>query len=167
MNHKATNRLYNVIFPVWFLYFIPNAWIYTLPLNFIIDSLVCVISMKLLEIEDQKEFYKSTILKIWGFGFLADIIGALLLLLYLIAFDNLQAFEPILTALTLNPFTNIFAFLLTLVAIAFAGYLIYLFNYRVSFKGVGLDDKKRHKIALWFAIFTAPYTFLIPIQLFL
>ncbi len=38
-------KLYNVIFPFWMILLFPSVWFIVLPGNFIIDSLVLLISM--------------------------------------------------------------------------------------------------------------------------
>lgn len=73
---RYSNRLYNLIFPIWMLLLFPMSWLFILPANFIIDSLVLLISLYLLKQSTIKIVYKQVILKIWGFGFLPDLIGA-------------------------------------------------------------------------------------------
>ena len=43
---KGRVKLYNVLFPVWMLMMFPGMWLIILPGNFIIDSLVLLITMK-------------------------------------------------------------------------------------------------------------------------
>lgn len=76
-----TVKLYNMIFPIWFLIFLPPVAFIMLFGNFIIDSIVvisCYYFLKLTKLDLKlEEFYKSCIFKVWGYGFLADIIGHL------------------------------------------------------------------------------------------
>ena len=65
------NRLYNLIFPIWMLIFIPMTWLIVLPANFLIDSLILLLSLFLFVKSNYWMIYKQTILKIWGFGFLS------------------------------------------------------------------------------------------------
>ena len=51
-------KLYNVLFPFWMLLMFPITWAIVLPGNFIIDSLVLIISLLLLKIPDKKQFGK-------------------------------------------------------------------------------------------------------------
>lgn len=144
---KSRNKyLYNVMFPVWMLMLFPIAWLVIVPSNFIIDSLVFVISMYVLKIENKKQLYKKNILKIFAFGFLADIIGSLLLLS--MTFLNISVTGD--------------EWYLTIPALFISSVLIFVFNYFVTFKK--LDTKNRLKLSLIIAIVTAPYTFLIPIS---
>ena len=77
MKNKSNSiKLYNILFPVWFLMLIPQLWLVILPGNFIIDSLVLIISMYALKMTEKKAFYKQHILKIFLFGLLYYIIGA-------------------------------------------------------------------------------------------
>ena len=75
-NKKNDTKLYNVLFPFWMLLLFPQVWLIVLPGNFIIDSLVLIMSMLVLKISEKKQFYKRHILKIYGFGMLSDIIGS-------------------------------------------------------------------------------------------
>ena len=140
-------KLYNILFPIWLILLIPTAWLVVLPVNFIVDSVVLLIAMRAMNILHRKNMYKKTILKIWIFGFLSDIIGALAIFGAMALFElNIQGDEPILTIPA------------TLIAAIF----IFIFNYKISFKGY--DKKIGFKMALTFAIATAPYTFLIPLS---
>ena len=145
MNKKET-RLYNVLFPLWLLIFIPQAWLIILPGNFIIDSLVLIISMAVLKFTDRFQFYKKHIFMIFGFGMVSDIIGAGLMLLANFAGISGRGDE----------------LYITLPATIITAALIYIANYYVTFRK--LEKPSRFKLALIFAIVTAPYTFLIPLS---
>ena len=146
---KATKeiRLYNLLFPIWFLMFAPLAWLIVLPANFIIDSLVILLTMKQLGIKFKKTMYKRTILKVWSFGFLADIIGAAFLFLTMFVFELGSQGDELY---------------LTIPAILIAAVFIFILNYKVSFKDY--DKSVRFKMALNLALLTAPYTFMIPLS---
>ena len=88
MNNKKNDvKLYNVLFPFWMILLFPQIWLIVLPGNFIIDSIVLIISMTLLKIADKKQWYKRHIIKIYLFGMLSDIIGAGYMLLLMTVFD--------------------------------------------------------------------------------
>ena len=146
MKRKKEIRLYNVLFPIWMLMIIPTAWVAVLPANFIVDSLVLLITAKKIGILE-KGVYKKHILRVWIFGFIADLIGAGILL------GSLYIFEDFFRGDELT---------LTLPAMLVSAVMIFLFNYRFSFSE--LDKGARLRMALSFAIFTAPYTFLIPLN---
>ena len=138
-------RLYNVLFPFWMLMLFPITWLVVLPGNFLVDSLVLLISLRVLKIADRKLWYKRHILKIFTFGMLSDLVGAAYMLLMLSKFDiGYMGDEPYLT----------------MPAILIAAVLIFLSNYYITFRKV--EKPLRLKLALTFAIVTAPYTFLVP-----
>lgn len=146
MKSKKEIRLYNVLFPIWMLLIIPTAWIAVLPANFIVDSLVLLITAKKIGILE-KGIYKKHILRVWIFGFIADLIGAGILLGSLYIFEDFFRGDELI---------------ITLPAMLVSAVMIFLFNYRFSFSE--LDKGARLRMALSFAIFTAPYTFLIPLN---
>ena len=137
-------RLYNVLFPVWLLMLMPQLWWIVLPGNFLIDSLVLLISLRALNIADRRRWYRRHILKIYAFGLLADLIGAAFLLLMLLCEIASMGDEP----------------WLTIPAMLLSAGLIFLFNYFVTFRKE--EKLVRRKLSLIFAIATAPYTFLVP-----
>ena len=141
---KKDVKLYNVLVPVWFLMLIPLVWVVVLPGNFLIDSIVLLIAMKCLQIQERKTFYKRHILWIFGFGLLSDLVGS--------AFMFLTAY-----VLELGTYGD--EIYLTIPAILIAAVCIFLLNYFVTFRK--LDKAQAKKLALTYAIATAPYTFLI------
>ncbi len=144
MNKKSV-KLYNVLFPLWMLLLFPQFWLIVLPGNYIIDSIVLIISMAILKISEKKQFYKKHIIKIFAFGLLADVIGTAYMLLLSIGFHVGNMGEELY---------------LTVPALAISSILIFVFNYNVTFKET--DRPLRLRLALIFAIVTAPYTFLVP-----
>ena len=144
-NKKKDIKLYNVLFPFCMLLLFPPIWLIVLPGNFVIDSLVLIISMFLLKISDKKHYYKRHILKIYGFGMLSDIVGSAYMLLLMLVFQvGRMGDEPYLT----------------IPALIISAVLIFVLNYFVTFKNT--DKALRLKLSVIFAIVTAPYTFLIP-----
>ena len=144
-NKKKDIKLYNVLFPFWMLLLFPQTWLIVLPGNFVIDSLVLIISMFLLKIPDKKQYYKRHILKIYGFGMLSDIVGSAYMLLLVIVFQvGKMGDEPYLT----------------IPALIISAVLIFVLNYFVTFKNT--DKALRLKLSVIFAIVTVPYTFLVP-----
>lgn len=147
-NLKKDEKLYNVLFPLWMLMLFPQMWLIVLPGNFIIDSAVLLLTLLILKVGEKKKRYKQHILKIYGFGLLADAVGAGLLLLtvWLLGVSNsdLAADSPIIT----------------IPAMIISAALIFVFNYFITFKKE--EKKLRLTLSLVFAIVTAPYTFLVP-----
>ena len=142
---KKDVRLYNVLFPAWFLMLIPTVWLIVLPGNFLIDSLVLVAAMFALKVGEKKQFYKKHILKIFLFGLLADAIGSVFL--FVMAF-----------VLEMGVYGD--EWYMTVPAVLISAAFVFLFNYGVTFKRC--ERPVRSRLALTFAIVTAPYTFLIP-----
>lgn len=139
------NKLYNVLFPAWFLILFPVAWLIILPGNFIIDSLVLIISLMILKIKNKKEIYKKNILKIFSFGIIADVIGAAYMFIMVYLFEiGIMGDE----------------LYITIPGLVISGIMIFIFNYFISFRK--LDKSLRLKLAIIFAVVTSPYTFLIP-----
>lgn len=146
MNKKKTDKkLYNVLFPFWMLLLFPQVWLIVLPGNFIIDSIVLIISMFILKISEKKQWYKRHIFKIFGFGIISDIIGSAYMLLLMMVFEVGGMGDELY---------------LTIPALIISAVMIFVFNYFVTFRK---DDKAlRFKLSVIFAVITAPYTFLVP-----
>ena len=141
------SKLYNVIFPVWLLWLYPLLWLIVIPGNFIIDSLVLLSSMYILKINDKKQFYKKSILKVFLFGMLSDIIGTLYMFLMMFVFEIGNMGDELY---------------LTIPGVIISAVMIFIFNYFLTFRKI--DKKERLKLSIVFAVVTAPYTFLIPIN---
>ena len=144
-NKKKDVKLYNALFPFWMLLLFPQVWLIVLPGNFLIDSIVLIISMFALKMTEKKRFYKRHIFQIWGFGMLSDIIGAAYMVLLMWAFEVGSMGDELY---------------LTIPALIISAILIFVLNYFVTFRKS--DKALRLKLALTFAIVTAPYTFLVP-----
>lgn len=160
MNNKDI-KLYNLIFPMYMLWVMPPIIFISAILNFIIDSVVILITKKVLKIENIFSKYKKVILKVWGFGFLADFIGALFLFGVSGLFDNLNI--PIKYNIDYNPFGNVYALIITLLGILISGILIYIFNKKISFKNIDITERQKNILSVTLAIITSPYLFLLPI----
>lgn len=159
MNNKE-NKLYNLIFPVYMLWLMPPIFFIVAIANFIIDSIVILVTKKILKIENIYSKYKKVILKVWGFGFLADFIGALFLFVMSGLFENLDI--PIKYNIDYNPLGNIYALIITILGILIAGILIFIFNKKISFKKIDITEKQKFILSLVMSITTAPYLFLLP-----
>ena len=142
---KNETKLYNVLFPFWMMMLFPVTWLVIIPGNFVIDSLVLIAAMFALKLSEKKDFFKKHILKVYLFGMLSDIAGAGLMLIMMLGFELGHMGDELY---------------MTVPALLLSAALIFVFNYKVSFK----DQEKplRLKMALIFTVVTAPYTFLIP-----
>jgi len=163
-------KLYNVIFPIWFLLFFPPVIFITLVGNFIIDSLVimaCFFIFKLTNIRNNlKTFYKKSILRVWIFGFLADIMGAAILFLLGILGDRWGLPNDLITGINHGPFSHPVAVIIIIFAMLVSMVFIFLFNYKITFKNQIEEKILRLKVAITIAIVTIPWTFLLPTKWF-
>ena len=164
-------RVYNVIFPIWALMFFPPTIFIALAGNFIVDSVVLLIAGACLRIGAREEqtlgrFYGRSIIKVWLLGFLADFIGTLPLWI-IFEFGLIEVAPEMTAAIYTNLFQNTGAVLLVLACIAIAGVCIYFFNYRFSLKKSLPEVRERKAVSLVLAIVTAPWTLLLPTELFL
>ena len=160
-------KLYNVIFPIWFLLAIPLTWIFVLPANFIIDFLVIYITFRLLKQTNAFKFSKQLILRVWGFGFLSDIIGGLFMFLLLFIEEMLPRsndwfYHELLSPVMYNPFESIWAVAYVIGCMIISSLCIYYLNRHFSFKNVNLDFRTQHILSLVLAVVTSPYVFLLP-----
>lgn len=163
-------KLYNIIFPIWLLIFFPPIIFITLAGNFVIDSLVilaCVSIFKLaINSEERKSFYKNSIIKVWLFGFLADIIGAAILFILGILGEYFGLSYELVSAIDFDPFSNPLAVMVIVFAMLVSVLFIFLFNYKITFRELIKDNSVRFKVALTIAIVTMPWTFLLPTKWF-
>ncbi len=178
---KRNVRLYNVIFPIWLILFLPTwLWLIIIPVNLAVDCLVTWLTAKRLGVPDRKEVLGHTWWRFWLFGFLADFIGGVWMLLglwgphfvgsVLLGHDSsgqlpawINAWENTVGHISHNAFANPAAFLWTLAGVAIAGVCIYLFDKRAMKHCSGLDDRQKRIVALAMAIVTAPWLFFIPV----
>ncbi len=158
---KRDVTLYNMIFPIWGMILFPPLWVITMPFNFIIDSIVLIIAMNKLNIENKGKVYQKSILKVFLHGYLADIIGAVIIIVIIKLFEDTM---PVLNRLHYEPATNPITFIIMALVIALVGYFIYIFNKKISFENLDIDEIKKHKLSLALAIFTAPYIFMMSLH---
>ena len=176
---KKTVTLNNLIFPLWLLVWLPSwLWLIIIPANYIIDRLVFTFSGKKQKPELSNTFFRNETWKLWLIGFGVDFIGSVILLIPTIIemiaesiwpdtlscsdmWDNFQQ------ALSYNCFRNVGALLYAILAVAVAGVLIYIFDKKAVLKMGEFTEEQAHKVALSMAIFTAPYLYLVPMELFM
>ena len=171
MSSKKGVTLYNLIFPVWILLWFPSwLWLIIIPANYIIDRLIFTILGKHYKPELTNDFYRNNTWKLFLRGFGADFIGMLFLLVPTIildtVFDSVSAVQNFTHDLQYNLYNNPLAVIYTLLAVALAGLLIFLFDRRALRKMGVFTEEQAKKIALFMAIFTAPYLYLLPPSLF-
>lgn len=168
---KRDEKLYNVLFPLWFLLLVPISWLIVIPANFVIDLLALLLAMKLLRMPDIGKNLKSAVLKSWLAGFAADLVGGGAMFLSVLAGEFLPdpvrswVYHNITEAVMVNPFSSVGGFLWTAVCVALAGGIIYLLNLKFCLKKTSLDLAQKRKLALAMALVTAPYLFFVPTAL--
>lgn len=163
-------KLYNIFFPIWLLMFFPPVVLITIAGNFIIDSLVvtaCYYAFKLADMQfDLKTFYKKSIFKVLGYGFLADIAGAAILFVLGIWGDSFGLPYELISGINLDPFSHPLAVVTIIFSIMVSAVLIFVFNYKFTFSRYIEERTVRLKTAVTIAILTMPWTFLLPTKWF-
>ena len=147
---KKEVRLYNLIFPIYMLFVFPTPlWFLIIAANFLIDSLVVLLAAKKKGL-DWRSVWKKSIVRVVVIGFAADFAGgALSCVLSSALFDG-----------KLNSYVWPDVALLTLPGVILAGLLIYFLNKKLSFE---LSEPRQVRfICLMLAVFTAPYTMMLP-----
>ena len=185
MRQKQSVTLYNILFPIWLLVWIPSPlWLLLVPLNFVIDYFVLYKSLSDdVEWENgilnggqgnnnfsgsvpRKAFCNTYAWKICAAGFAADFIGSLFLFaaFMITSSHKLDSLRPISHGLGLNPFESFAALLIVVCSILLAAYCIYRFDLYIL-KRAGLSEEQGRKSALWLEVATAPYLFLLPSEI--
>lgn len=171
---KKQTRIYNVLFPIWIIWLFPQALVFFIPGNLIIDCAVLFFTLLALKHPRKGAVVKKLWWKFWLLGFAADLVGtAWMLLGWYVPLLIGQADTPfgafwedaMLSAHMLNPWTHPLTFAWTLGGVALAGVCIYFFDKRAMRKLDLLTQREKHVIALSMAIVTAPWLFLIPMYL--
>ena len=156
---KNTIKFYNLIFPFFIMLLIPPYIIVAIIGNLIIDAVIIISVLKLNYSYPMLESstVKKTILKSFGLGFSADIIGMIILIVLY------GLYEPTINYFRIwdNPLSIIVHF----VVIGLTGVLIFYFN-KFLFKRLPISETVVFRVALSMAIITAPWTFLIPAALY-
>lgn len=177
---RKNEKLYNLILPPYLLMvFVPWLALLSIVGNFIIDSIVLIIISFIVFKNYDRYFYKRNIWKVWLLGFFADFVGAFYLfsgsqLGYVYINKEQQIDSGFVYNLMdgMNNVTNhsdvvtVYSVGFILSAIILASIAIFLLDYLIVFRKVDMTKKQKVLSALSFAIFTAPYTFLLPSNLF-
>lgn len=180
---KKDYKLYNMILPPFMLMFMaPLLLAITLAGNFIIDSIVLLaVSLFVFKKIDWK-FYGKTIFKVWGLGFAGDIVGVIFLNIlgqigyFYINTNHTDKSFPYSLFNSMNNVLNHsyevtpYTTGILISGIVVAAVSIFMFNYFISFRRAtsvyGFTRTQRALASLAFAVVTAPYTFLLPYEMF-
>ncbi|MCH5296476.1 MAG: hypothetical protein J1E85_02280 [Ruminococcus sp.] len=178
-NNECNNKeykLYNVIFPIFMLFiFNPFLLIFSLCGNFIIDSIVLLIISFLFYKKLSLQFYISNIFKVWLFGFFSDFVGLFYLIMVSLLSnasyydgDDLgkQILSGVYSATNQSHFDSFWGFAFIMSGIIISAAIIFLMNYIFTFNKLDISKKQKLFSALILAVSTAPYTFLLPKELF-
>ena len=155
---KKQIRLYNIIMPLWLLMAYPIMWLPTLAGNFIIDSAVLMLLLKIKKIDNKKQIWKSCIINVWAFGMFSDITGAGALFLLVMTLYT-SGYHTASAAIVNDPWEEPAAAVSVILCMVLSSVLIYLFDSRIAFKKIFEDEKERKRFALYFAILTTPWLF--------
>lgn len=157
--NKGSVCLYNLIFPIYFIMLVsPLMWLIMICGNFAIDSLVLLVALSILHLP--RSIWKKSILRVFLFGFLSDLIGAFVSSLLIWGFwlipglSDLISFPILLEDIALS-----------LVGVLVAAFCIYKFNRRFSFRKTKLNPDKIRKLSLTLCLVTTPYFMLVPLNL--
>ncbi|WP_297812294.1 hypothetical protein [uncultured Finegoldia sp.] len=169
---KKTVKLYNLIFPVWALWLFPITWIAIVPANILVDFLVSLLALKLIKVQKPMDVIKKSLAKTVVLGFVADIIPTAVLMTISFGINETRNsfskwFYNNISIPVLNDYYETpWGILVMVMAVIFAGFLVYYFNRRFSFRNTDLTESQIKKVSMILAIITAPYLFLLPTGLF-
>lgn len=177
---KGEVRLYNMILPPFMLMMVsPFFWLISLAGNFIIDSVMVIIISLIIFRKISGEFYKKSILKVWLLGFASDFIGVKYLFFigqvgYLSDAYDYQKEDNIIRkylvganmAVNHSDTSSFWAVVFLVSGILVASICIFIFNYFISLRKTDLTKKQKLFSSIMLAVCTAPYTLLLPAELF-
>ncbi|MBO8170904.1 MAG: hypothetical protein H0Z33_03325 [Bacillaceae bacterium] len=151
-------RLYNVIFPLWMIIFFPPVLFFVLPANLLIDGLVIYLTLKLSGVPVHfNRTFGGLVLRAWVFGFFADIVGGLFLLIMLFVDpERLSEYTIWNSPLTIFMYT---------IAVLIAGLMIYRFNVYLGRK-YGYTEKVVKRLGIAMGVVTVPWVFFVPTSWF-
>lgn len=165
MRKRPVRGAYNILLPIWLLVWWPSwLWLILIPANYLIDRLV--LGWGLPDTVDHPTFCRQHTWKVCLAGFVADFVGAALLLVAYGWLGSLSQdwWQEIGSDLAFNPFAHPMSLAFVLLAVALAAVCIYGLD-RSILRRTGLDPQQAHNCALRLALVTAPYLFLMPSEL--
>lgn len=156
-------KLCNVLFPIWILIFFPQVLAIVIPGNLIVDAAVLLIALAAMRHRAKGAVLRRCWWKVWLLGFAADLIGAAWMVLGCLLATWLPGGAETLGKIMYNPFGHPAAFLWTAAGVAIAGWFIFLLDRRVFRSVPELTSRQSTRLALTFAIVTAPWLFFLPL----
>lgn len=156
-------KLCNVLFPIWILIFFPQVLAIVIPGNLIVDMAVLLIALAAMRHREKGAVLRRCWWKVWLLGFAADLIGAAWMVLGWFVTSWVPSLDSSLGKILYNPFGHPAAFLWTAAGVAIAGWFIFLLDRRVFRSVPELTSRQSTRLALTFAIVTAPWLFFLPL----
>lgn len=156
-------KLCNVLFPIWILIFFPQVLAIVIPGNLIVDAAVLLIALAAMHHRAKGAVLRRCWWKVWLLGFAADLIGAAWMVLGWLLATWLPGGAETLGKILYNSFGHPAAFLWTAAGVAIAGWFIFLLDRRVFRSVPELTSCQSTRLALTFAIVTAPWLFFLPL----
>lgn len=156
-------KLCNVLFPIWILIFFPQVLAIVIPGNLIVDAAVLLIALAAMHHRAKGAVLRRCWWKVWLLGFAADLIGAAWMVLGWFVTSWVPSLDSSLGKILYNPFGHPAAFLWTAAGVAIAGWFIFLLDRRVFRSVPELTSRQSTRLALTFAIVTAPWLFFLPL----
>lgn len=156
-------KLCNVLFPIWILIFFPQVLAIVIPGNLIVDAAVLLIALAAMHHRAKGAVLRRCWWRVWLLGFAADLIGAAWMVLGWLLATWLPGGAETLGKIMYNPFGHPAAFLWTAAGVAIAGWFIFLLDRRVFRSVPELTSRQSTRLALTFAIATAPWLFFLPL----
>lgn len=162
---KKQTRIYNLILPVWLIAAIPSPlWLVVLPGNLLVDCAVLFFTLLALKHAQKGAVVKQLWWKLWLWGFAADAVGVVWMMLGLLGAQFFgEPWENTVAHVSHNAFAHPLAFLWTLAGVALSGVCVYFFDKRAMRPCGLLSEREKHTAALAMAVVTAPWLFFIPV----
>ena len=161
--NSGSVKLCNVLFPIWILIFFPQVLAIVIPGNLIVDAAVLLLALAFLGCREKGAVIRKCWWKVWLLGFAADLIGAAWMVLGWFVTSWVPSLDSSLGKILYNPFGHPAAFLWTAAGVAIAGWFIFLLDRRVFRSVPELTSRQSTRLALTFAIVTAPWLFFLPL----
>ena len=156
-------KLCNVLYPIWILIFFPQVLAIVIPGNLIVDMAVLLIALAAMRHRAKGAVLRRCWWKVWLLGFAADLIGAAWMVLGWFVTSWVPSLDSSLGKILYNPFGHPAAFLWTAAGVAIAGWFIFLLDRQVFRSVPELTSRQSTRLALTFAIVTAPWLFFLPL----
>ncbi len=65
-----------------------------------------------------------------------------------------------------NAFESIWSIIWVTICVIISSFCIYIFNYKISFRKLEMEEGNKKKLAIALAVFTAPFLFYIPTSIY-